>query len=290
MAELRQNQLLSGCDEHNAVFTLLGSQWIPDYKVWFQVPSPTYTRLSDCSASYDASCDTFEGITEYTLPDNPPVRPPQTTTAVYSFKLAPLSVERIKNSCSKLSVFEEAAADIRSNIGGFHTCEETFLEDNDAWYQPLRKLSFEALEEIVRLGRTVPDTTQISGWLNSNRPSDFNMLHDHGNAVYSLVYFVDDGSRVFECKNGCTAEDYVGRASASSSLVPTDAGCLLLRTQLKPFTHQYGFLSVPPTPGTLWVFPGHVAHCVMPRTLSHSCSCESSPRTSVAMNVVEAQV
>ena len=43
------------------------------------------------------------------------------------------------------------------------------------------------------------------------------------------------------------------------------AGSLLLKTQLG--SAAYGFLPVVTRPGDLWVFPGYLAHAVMPRTI-----------------------
>ncbi|KAH8072506.1 hypothetical protein JL721_3785 [Aureococcus anophagefferens] len=54
---------------------------------------------------------------------------------------------------------------------------------------------------------------------------------------------------------------------------------------LKAFTHEYAYVAVPPTPGDLWVFPGHVSHAVLPRALPGDASA-AGLRISVACNAV----
>lgn len=94
---------------------------------------------------------------------------------------------------------------------------------------------------------TAADSQVITGWINASDRRAFNALHDHGTTVWSLVYFVDAGSPAEEQRN-CTEGQVVA------------PGSLLLRTQMVPFTHQYGFLAVEPQPGELWAFPGKVLH------------------------------
>ena len=90
-------------------------------------------------------------------------------------------------------------------------------------------------------------------WLNVNRPSDLNFLHVHEAGRWSGVYFVAAGE-------------------APAPTAPPSAGHLLFRGGPRrggdieeaetPASHTY--FAVPPTPGTLWIFPGTVPHCVLP--------------------------
>ena len=106
----------------------------------------------------------------------------------------------------------------------------------------------------------------LTGWLNVSERSGWNALHDHGESVWSLVYFVQNG----KCEEG--------EEEAFSSDGPegggASAGSLLLRTQLKPYSHQYAWLEAPPIPGTLWVFPGYLSHAVLPRAFQPQAQAE----------------
>ena len=121
-------------------------------------------------------------------------------------------------------------------------------------------------------GFLAPSRLELSGWLNQSDVAHFNVLHDHGTALLSCVYFADDGGDVVRTPNGERA-------------TPNDGGHLVLRTQLEAFTHRYGFFSVAPTPGELWVFPGYLSHCVMPRLLSKTDGTSARRRLTVAINV-----
>ena len=97
---------------------------------------------------------------------------------------------------------------------------------------------------------------RASGWLNASTALDFNALHDHGDAAYSAVYYVDAGS-VAPGAPPCS----------HAQLRDPLAGVLLLRTQLLAWEHDYAFLPVAPRPGDLWIFPGYMPHAVLPRAL-----------------------
>ena len=149
-----------------------------------------------------------------------------------------------------------------SNQGGFHSNEEAFTAAT-TWYSPLLPLLHAALQ---RIGADYSHEAAITGWINASAPSAFNSLHDHGTSIWSMVYFVDDG--------GCAAQE--------------DAelwGCLLLRTQLVPFTHKYAFMAARPRPGDLWLFPGYLSHAVLPRQLKEHGEGSGSLRVSVACNL-----
>jgi len=95
----------------------------------------------------------------------------------------------------------------------------------------------------------------LQGWLNASDASGSNALHDHRDASWSVVYFVDPG-----------AEEPVRNPEGARP------GSLLLRTQLTPFTHRYGYLEIVPRAGDMWVFPGHLSHAVLPRSIIHGTS------------------
>ena len=129
---------------------------------------------------------------------------------------------------------------------------------------------------------------RATGWFNATASDGaHNALHDHGEASWSVVYFAafergaadsgarGDGSVGATTDTGSSTD--AGSTSTGSSATDTNtcadagflplsrhAGHLLLRFQLAPFTQHFGFAAVPPEPGTLWLFPGHVSHAVAP--------------------------
>mmetsp|Transcript_15985 Transcript_15985/g.29067 ORF Transcript_15985/g.29067 Transcript_15985/m.29067 type:complete len:84 (+) Transcript_15985:205-456(+) len=72
-------------------------------------------------------------------------------------------------------------------------------------------------------------------------------------------------------------------------------GALLLRTQMKPFTQEFGVFEIEPCPGRLVLFPGYVPHAVLPRCIGPASAVAKSEketldapslRISVACNCV----
>ena len=84
---------------------------------------------------------------------------------------------------------------------------------------------------------------RVSGWMNISSAHDFNTLHDHGEALWAAVYFVE-------------ADDHALMVLDAGAAVYS--GALLLKTQLAPWTTDFGFLPIQPRPGELWIFPGCV--------------------------------
>ena len=63
-------------------------------------------------------------------------------------------------------------------------------------------------------------------------------------------------------------------------------GALLLTTRPEPTSRRRDYLSVRPTPGELWAFPGTMEHAVLPRRLtSEPTAAGGALRVSVAVNV-----
>jgi len=127
----------------------------------------------------------------------------------------------------------------------------------------------------------------------------------HLQALWSAVYYVARGSGDATPDSSDGGEDEMDggplRAPASADGEEADArsaGSLVLKTQLVPFTHSYGYLPIAPRAGDLWVFPGYLSHAVLPRTLlpppavgegdataAASPTTSDLPRVSVAINV-----
>ena len=252
--------------------------------------------------------DSFESIATLSLPDNPPGGGgprKRTATEVHRFVLAEgVASElnaRLRRDAVAHSRFQPGSS--ISNVGGYHS-EVVGFERSDAsthWYGPLHALLVEALHAIDAFGEAgaVPsERLEISGWLNVSAKDAHNKLHDHGSAMWSAVYFVDDGGGA----EGAAAlptgwHEFVDAASGRSYFSPDSgeardgqatwerpsacAGELLLETQLKAWTSEFAYLPVRPVPGTMWIFPGYMPHAVLPRATS----ADGALRISVACNV-----
>ena len=145
----------------------------------------------------------------------------------------------------------------RSNMnGGFHGEEQMFRMNEGfgvpPWYSRLHGVIAEALTLVadgvdgsVTIDGLPLDALSTSGWLNVSGEHAFNAVHDHGEVLWSFVYFVSAGQR------------------------PTRelGGSLLLQTEVGSHqaSHEFGYLAVEPTKGELWAFPGYMKHAVLPR-------------------------
>ncbi|KAH8066539.1 hypothetical protein JL722_986 [Aureococcus anophagefferens] len=230
------DDVLAGCTwadgaEGNVADRLLGSMWTGEG--WFRLGrehGASFRRL-DLDGCLDASAEhavgSFARVDRYRLPDNAPAAARRSRRYV------------VRDPASLLRSLRRQASALRSgarvsNVGGRRSDERAFDGDAGAWYAPLRALVAEALAADGALAK-------LSGWLNGSGDADANALHDHGDAAFACVFFVDGGA---------------------AKPPHRDAGHLLLRTQLKAFTHEYAYVAVPPTPGTCGV-PGRV-HAVLP--------------------------
>ena len=158
-----------------------------------------------------------------------------------------------------------------SNVEGFHSSEESFVRAGDAddyWYSALlAEVLLPALRTIgpaAEDGDELPEGSRIAGWLNVSGPHAYNRLHHHGDAVWSLVYFVASGDTQAPVAADQPA-DYVPPGFNDDASAA--GGGLLLATHPDPHSGQTAFLTVPPLPGELWCFPGHLPHAVLPREL-----------------------
>lgn len=81
------------------------------------------------------------------------------------------------------------------------------------------------------------------------------------------MYYVADGAALVSNDGGFDADpESAGLSSCCCTAVEANyAGSLLLKTQLG--CGAYGFLPIDTRPGDLWIFPGYLAHAVMPRSL-----------------------
>ena len=163
--------------------------------------------------------------------------------------------------------------------------------------EPEEELKEELQEEE---GHSAPTWHAAHAWLNVNRSGDSNEMHMHDARRWSAVYFVAGltggtapaavgaytycaytycastycGLLTVALTGGTDPATTAGAGSGSGNGPAADVtaadvaaadvgGYLLFRAGgVQGSTHS--FLAVPPEPGTMWLFPGGLPHCVMP--------------------------
>ena len=167
----------------------------------------------------------------------------------------------------------------KSNHGGFQSEPLLFFDSNHsdvgvgddqaANHQSatLSRAAIASLHEVVSLAL---DEVQLPGvaaassstlqqgivWLNINRGTDSNMMHVHTPGRWSGVYFVASGEASGLVEGSSTA--------ASTNIMAELAGHLVFRGGGKSAAATHTFFAVAPRPGSLYLFPGSVPHCVFP--------------------------
>lgn len=158
----------------------------------------------------------------------------------------------------------------RSNLGGWHSTTDLATRP-DACFQALSAAIVESVRNVAPLVATPvppppPRFSMMQAWAMIMRNGDYTIVHDHGEAAWSTVYYVDAGDTENE---------------PSAGLVFTDS-----RARVKPLP-QFGLFetsfTIQPRAGMLVVFPGFLRHQVTTYQ-------GTRPRISIAANVrMEAQ-
>jgi len=194
---------------------------------------------------------------------------------------------------------------VKTNKGGYQSYHDLFEDGSPKACRELRDLVNIALSEIVAL--EVDATGQSSSypgdeaclhpgfgelhpsyaWLNVNRPSDWNTVHQHDVERWSAVYFVSDGepnAPGFPCPESGHMLFRCGPKPRPAQLpggldtpVPSSGAC----------SHSY--MSVAPLPGSMWIFPGSVPHAVMHTVLPSGVKEPEQPRISIGINFQDAR-
>jgi hypothetical protein len=284
--------LLQCTSNQQAIDLLLGSLWLADHNLWFtaaaadgatferlvledyiQTEPPLQRKENAKQRTARQPSTLFASHLVLELPDNPPRKEGPRSTTVHRFVVRKdveenlrqqVLYERAKTKACSLIKEEDSHATegVRvSNIGGYHSAEEMLTSTGASQWCPLMMAAVSEALLAMNKDATRPRWL-LSGWLNASDELNYNALHSHGAAEWSFVYFVLPGDAPVPNNPSGGA----GGVSSDDVLV-NDSGCLLLRTQLVPFTQQYGFLSIGAAPGELWAFPGHLFHAVMPRKL-----------------------
>lgn len=148
-----------------------------------------------------------------------------------------------------------------------------------------------AMDELQRRGLCGQSHKQVWGghsvhaanaWLNVNRATDTNLMHRHNPLYWSATYYVAGSPQSEHILDG--------------RLLFRGGGNVRSDGQAPATSHTY--LSVPPVPGTLWVFPGSTPHRVLgmagpsspARVKTVGTRGMWAPRISVAINFTDVPV
>lgn len=156
-----------------------------------------------------------------------------------------------------------------SNLGGWQSTDD-FLAGADPAVQAFRGWVIEAFGAVTQLAGSEGRLTgalscTMAGWANVNEPDDVNLLHVHGSAHWSGVYYVETGH--------CPPGD--ARSGALIFQDPRPAAGVVP-------TPGFAFgepAFVTPEPGLTVLFPGWLPHGVLPRKGG------SGQRISIAFNI-----
>jgi uncharacterized protein (TIGR02466 family) len=180
--------------------------------------------------------------------------------------------EALNDQLAKLILDEEQADDrgrgIRSNAGGWQSRGNLLMRDDPcivALKRRIETIVFEVLGEIVRKDsgeRTF--TLLFDSWANVCRNGNYNVVHTHPNAMWSIVYYVTAGTPDSSVPYSGLLELLDPRESANYIQVPN--------------TILDARMFIENRPGRLVLFPSWVKHMVHPFI-------GSGVRISIACNV-----
>lgn len=217
------------------------------------------------------------------------------------------------------------ASVVKTNKGGYQSYHDLFDDDDDETTttnvcNELRDIVSVALTEIVALELALgrghctsyagdeaclrPELGELHkayAWLNVNRGTNSNAVHQHDVERWSAVYFVSDGepnAPGFPCPESghmifrCGPKTLPAHAQGPIDLAelptqPSRAIDLAQLPELCPCSHSY--MSVAPLPGSLWIFPGSVPHAVMQTVLPNGGIEAEQARISIGINFCDAK-
>lgn len=140
----------------------------------------------------------------------------------------------------------------KSNVGGWHSRPDLF-----EWPYPEVKQLLEwvaqAVKSMTAFATDQPDVSgelEAKGWANVLGYGNYNAPHDHPNAMWSGVYYVDAGTYPEEHPDSGIIEFHDPRPAVDMLKIPGVA-----------FS---GKMKVNPQPGMLLMFPGWLSHFVNP--------------------------
>ena len=180
--------------------------------------------------------------------------------------------DAVNRDLAELVLAEEATDDkgrgIRSNAGGWQSRGNLLMRADPCIVDLKRRIEatiFEVLGAIVRKDGTERTFTLLfDSWANVCRNGNYNVVHTHPNAMWSLVYYVASGEPDPGVPYGGMLELLDPRESANYIQVPN--------------TILDARMFIENRPGRLVLFPSWVKHMVHPFV-------GSGVRISIAINV-----
>ncbi len=157
----------------------------------------------------------------------------------------------------------------KSNVGGWHS-QLNFLELEDSAIRELRgrleEFASALIKQFSRQGSESQDRDlRLEGWANVLRHGQYNSVHSHPNALWSLVYYVSGNDAPSD-------QPFSGRLEL---LDPRPGASLTYEDD----SALYGRLLFNPRPGQVVAFPAWLQHQVHPHF-------GDAPRISIAVNVL----
>ncbi|MEO1079204.1 MAG: TIGR02466 family protein [Pseudomonadota bacterium] len=159
----------------------------------------------------------------------------------------------------------------KSNVGGWHS-ELDLLEHDDDSIRTLRArlegFSLALLKQFVRSPAAMEQSSsalRLEAWANVTRHGQYNSVHSHPNALWSMVYYVT-GNETLEAHPFSGKLELLDPRPAASLTYDEDSGV-------------YGRLLINPRAGQLIAFPAWLQHQV-------HCYFGQAPRISIAINLL----
>ncbi len=156
----------------------------------------------------------------------------------------------------------------RSNIGGWHS-DESFFERPNAAVAKLRAYANAALKTVLANVTSYGEVDRIgvgfAAWANVMRRGGYNNVHNHGDADWSGVYYVDPGDPPSQRHPH----------SGIFEFIDPRGGVERLRLSGDDFAPMW---RIEPKAGLLILFPGGMRHAVHPYQ-------GNAPRISIAFNI-----
>lgn len=189
---------------------------------------------------------------------------------------------------------------VKTNRGGYQSFGNVFEDSSPKACHALRDLLSVALSEVVALELNSAGQSSIYAgdeaclkpepgelhqayaWFNVNRTRDSNTIHQHDIDRWSAVYFVSDGEPNAPGFSSPDSGQMIFRCgpSARSSEPPA---------VLDPAAFSHSYMAVAPLPGSMWLFPGSIAHAVMPTVLPPGVGEPVVARVSIGINFSDAK-
>jgi uncharacterized protein (TIGR02466 family) len=200
-------------------------------------------------------------------------------TPLFVFELPELEIYNRELRAALLAEQKATPGVQRSNVGGWHSVPDLSQRPDPAWRALMQRTvgCVDALvAELAHQGEpATPPPPQplprfrygVHGWAMILGHGDYVVLHEHGEAHWSTVYYVDAGD-----EEEATAGD--DPSGVLAFVDPRRGGRNVPGLELFPTT-----FTVRPRTGTLVVFPGWLQHYVHPYR-------GQRPRISVSCNLV----